>query len=276
MVYNPLAVRVNEDATADYMLRGADLTGVADGKQFTFAFHMRLNALPGTIMRLCTNVTIRYGLHITAANQLQITMVDASGTPVDLLIARTGALSAATNYSIIFEGDLTSALQSDVRCWINDVQQTLTFTVGPTNTAIDFSRLEHSLFGNTTGVTLFQGDLADYRMFLTRIDSTVEANRRLFFRPPAESNALVKPASDGSVVDSGSTTHTPIVFFGGDGATAANWNTNKGTGGGYTVTGALGTSPNPPAGYDPVTGPVYAQTDYRFYNDDGTGLGEPA
>jgi hypothetical protein len=253
VAYNVVSVSANEDATADFLLRGADLTGNADGIAITLTGHIRRNATTAATKDVIAGAGGRYRLFLTTTHTFRFTLTDTAG--VTLLTMDGGTLPANTNSSFLISAHTaTGVTAADLFFYINDVD-VKNITVGPTAGTADFTAANHAVFATTGGGTLAGIDLADLRMFTgnttaSRIDFSVEANRRLFFDA---SNALVKPTADGTVVVPGGATLTPIVFFGGDGVSAATWHINKNTtAGGYTVTGALGAVADPPAGVDPA------------------------
>lgn len=92
--------------------------------------------------------------------------------------------------------------------------------------------------GRSTGVILMQGDLADlYVNSATALDLSNSANRRKFI------TAGLKPVSLGA---NGSTPTgaQPDIFLSNP---VASWHTNLGSGGGFTLTGALTASSSSPS-----------------------------
>jgi hypothetical protein len=103
-----------------------------------------------------------------------------------------------------------------------------------TDAVIDYTRANHTIGAETGGASKLNASIAEvYINYAEYIDITIEANRRKFI------GANGKPVSlgdDGSIP----TGTSPIVYFSvkqGDAATV--FATNKGTGGNYTITGAL-------------------------------------
>ena len=102
----------------------------------------------------------------------------------------------------------------------------------------------------------------------------------LYFHTPA---TWFDPSSGGDLakfmaavlpVDLGATGSTPLgvqPLVRLNAGTTGAWPTNNGSGLGFTEVGALtdGVVPLPTAGA------AYEQTDYQFFNDNGTGLGPP-
>jgi len=95
---------------------------------------------------------------------------------------------------------------------------------------IDYTIANHSVGAQSAGADKFDGDIADlYFDQGTFLDLSVEANRRLFIDP----NKNPVDLGEAGQFPTGS---SPIIYFSGP---IGSWETNKGTGGGFTETGTI-------------------------------------
>lgn len=226
---------VNFDGSADYLTRGADLTGVADGKEGLVSAWLRVTGSDGVNLAIAANDNLGGNFYIVRAssNKLQVAAQDVGGT-LDLTINSSTSVIASSGW-VHFLASWNLATGS---AWIylSDVSD---LAGGSTlnNDTLDYTGSGNFGVGaEPDGGFKFAGDMADlYINFATYMDLSVEANRRKFI------SAAGKPVdlgSDGSTP----TGSAPAVFCSG---ATADWHTNKGGGGGFTENGALtdGTGP---------------------------------
>ena len=153
---------------------------------------------------------------------------------------------------------MASSNGSTGHAYLDGVAGTIT-TVAAGN--IDWTLANIGVGADHTGTSKHNGDLADVWLDDTYLDLSQASNRGKF----RAGGGPINLGTDGSLPTGAS----PIIFL--SGSTAA-WHTNKGTGGGFTMTGALTDGAVPL----PVAVPVYDLEAYGFYDDDRAGLGEPA
>src|SRR5690606_21667422 len=99
--YNPTAVTF--DGSNDYLTRGADLTGNADGTLLTGSFWIRRNSL-GTVQYLYDNTNSRIRLHLNASNALEIRGRNDLGTMVFDVLSTT-AIDDSDWHHVMFSFD---------------------------------------------------------------------------------------------------------------------------------------------------------------------------
>lgn len=224
---------VTFDGTNDYLLRGSDYTGSADGSLGIFSGWIKFNggdganqnfvhhtAGAGTVRRLSTNL-LEFDVFTqtnSGINRLTVRSSNTytvSGTWLHVLC------SWSTNFSA---GNKISHL------YVNDVSDKVVFEDVGTVANINYTVAEHSVGGRVDGGGKLNGDMAQiYYAPGQFLDFSVEANRRLFI---SSSGGPVDLGSDGSTP----TASAPILFLNGAASTFA---TNLGTGGGMTTNGAL-------------------------------------
>lgn len=232
--YQPQAVEF--DGSNDYATRGADLTGNADSKQVTGSLWFKGT---GTSQYIYTNALGRIWVRLTSAGLLSVFARNASGTDILELDTGTSYNDDAWHHAM-FSIDLIDTAKRHF--YIDDASDLVVITY--TNDTIDFTTSDHVLGATTIPSQLYAGCLADFWLdFGTYIDLSVEANRRKFVGANAASS--VDLGADGS----GPTGASPIVYFSKRGSDSNDdFVTNKGTGGGFTLTGALAAcATNPPS-----------------------------
>lgn len=207
-----------------YLSKASDLTGIADGKLGTFVTRIRRSANSDDQLLQNETTAPEHGIDITipATGYLALYSEDTGGTPVLDATADVAFTTPGEWLNICLSWDAASAPQ----LYINDVLISMTLATW-TDQALDYTGTSWNVYGSSRP---FGGD-TNFMWFssTTNIDFSVEANRRLFFD------------SNGCPVDLGANGQTPtgaspILYLAGDSTTFA---TNKGTGGGFTLTGSL-------------------------------------
>lgn len=228
MVYTPQPV--NFDGTNDWLLRGGALSGASDVVSGTISAWFRLSvAGQGTQRSIINSQASRIRLVYFATNAGEIRFRDASS--VSTIAANLPTVTNTNWHHVILTTNGTSG-----QCFFDG--QSGTLSASPTNVAIDWTLTDFSIGATITGAEVYSGDLADVWAEDAYVgDLNTPANLAKFI----QSNGF--PADlglDGSTP----TGSSPLMFF--SGATNA-WHTNKGTGGGFNLTGALtdGTVPLP-------------------------------
>lgn len=229
----PYAVNaVHFDGTNDYVSRGAALTGqVAHAAMIGSVW-----LLPGvdgsriTVgrSRQATETSRPWEVTREADNKLKV-VVRNSANNVRCHWESTDAHVIAGGWvHLLFGINLVASPVAEF--YVNDVADAAPI-IGPTTDDIAWDTITNCFLGaNTSAGEMWNGDMAE--LYLNNgeyLDFATEANRRKYID------------ASGFPVELGATGATPtgtapIIFQ--EGATAA-WHTNKGTGGGFTETGAL-------------------------------------
>lgn len=205
------------DGTADFLTRGAALTGATDAKLLTCAFSLKSDA--AGIDHIYSTANTRIEVTFTATrtvrfvgkNSAGTTILDVSGPAIPLDSVRTVSasfdLANAANRFIFYGAD----------------SQSLT-VVTYTDDTIDFTDTDHSVGATTAGATKFNGDLGDFYLGNEFID--------LSSGNPFFDSTTGKPEYLG---ESGElpTSSSPLVYLPLRADDAGN---NLGTGGDFTVT----------------------------------------
>jgi len=215
------------DGTNDFLTRGADLDGNVDGKQGIFAARIRFNSGDGIQQRLVFSGGGFFDIQRTAANDLQISAFNSAVSLIMNVRTTTNSVRVQDGYvAILGAWDLAAGT---IQLYLNDVDDTNIIT--NVNDNINYTNTQYTFLGrdNATGLadvdcTFFYLNTAEY------IDISIPATRRLIFN--LDGTPAMSPTGNGSEL----TGTQPIVYLAGD---FAQWENNKGSGGGMTVTGAL-------------------------------------
>lgn len=232
------------DGVNDYMLRGGDLTGAADSKSgivsawvlcrdnFVTRIFQGDNSLPFIFEWQNINERFRvYGENAAGAQILEL------GTPNNSY--PFGTVSSAWHH-LLMSWDLADASKKHV--YINDVSDLNSVT--HTNDTLEYNSTNWAVALGDVTTFFFKAkiDIAElYVAFGQYLDFSVESNRRKFVTKTVRPVGL---GSDGSLP----TGTAPIGYFHLDRNEAvANFATNRGSGGNFTITGALELAPTSPS-----------------------------
>ena len=222
---HPYVLGAAFDGTNDYLLRGTDLTGNVDSKLGIFATRIRLNGGDGTNQRLYSNSTGSVLLQRTAVNTISLVAKTSVGTTI-LNAASTNTVTAdGDDHNILIGYNMAGALL----IYVDDAD--VTNSAIHIDDVIDYTVPEHAIGGSVFGSALSNADINFlYCNWSETLDFSVEANRRKFF--DSQGNPVLSPSGNGSEA----TGSQPLIYLAGD---YTQWESNLGTGGGFTVTGAL-------------------------------------
>lgn len=215
----------NFDGTNDYMSRGGDLTGIADGKQGTVSLWTKFAGGDGTDFSIISasndisSVFEKFGVGRLSSNSLRI---KAAGV-FSINIAGPWVVSSGWIH-ILSSWD---AATDTMHIYISNVAKTVPTL---TNANIDYTSGQFRVGASANGgVQKLNGCLSEVWFDTSYIDLSVESNRRKFI------------SASGGYADLGAngenpTGSSPLVYLPND---YTAFQTNAGTGGNFTVTGAL-------------------------------------
>ena len=229
------------DGTNDYMTRGAELTGLVDGKSGILSYWVRLDGGNATRLNVLMNgiyTTCRFRSERLPNNLLDNLLVDTSGNNVVSADSSPTTYTSSTTWLHILSSWDVSV--SAYTLYVNDVSVLRLNNLA--NRTIDYTLGNWSVGADTAGSNKMNGALAELYFAPNQyIDFSVEANRRKFI------TSTGKPAyigTDGSLP----TGTAPIIYLHLDDAEAvANFALNAGTGGNFTITGTLTTASTSPS-----------------------------
>ena len=227
------------DGTNDHLNRGANLTGVSDGKLgvISFWYHSDDDGSPRqTIIDASSGAGVILRLEKLTGDLLEIDIFDRSGPTTLLALTTLTTVKVEDGWSHFLISWDFNAASSRAQLFVNDVDDG-DIVSGPTDANADYSNATEWTVGARTDTTnKLNGCISQFYFNLgLDLDISVEANRRLFI------NANLTPVdlrSDGS----NPTGAAPIVYLG---KIAANFHLNGGTGGDFTQNGTLIGCPPP-------------------------------
>jgi concanavalin A-like lectin/glucanase superfamily protein len=233
------------DGTNDYMTRGAGLSGAADSKTGILSLWLRLDGGNAASMFLLTGSNAlgggtSDGLRLTrdGANNLVVSADNAAGSGVLYLSTVNTYVASATWLHILSSWNL--ATPGTGRLYINDVSDYSESVY--TNDTIDYTKADWAVGALASGTSKLNGAVAElYFAPGQYLDFSLVANRRKFI------SASGKPVHLGATGALPTGTAPLIYHHLDDGEAVANFATNRGTGGNFTITGTLDTGSTSPS-----------------------------
>lgn len=218
---------VNFDGTNDYLTRGADLTGNADGKKGIFYCRFKIDGGNGTELTFYSKEeTGRFRIFRTSTNLIEVNGRTTSNSTILRFKTVATHQSGAGWKSILASWDM--AVSNSGRLYINDSSDYSQNTF--TDDTLDYQAAEHGIGARSGGGQNWNGCLADFYFNNEEyLDFNTVSNRRKF---TDASDNPVDLGSDGSTP----TGNIPRIYFSG---VTSTWHTNNGSGGGFTENGAL-------------------------------------
>lgn len=229
---------VNFDGANDWLTRDAGFTGGADSKLLTFSFWLRKQGGDGNneyvffASSTLAGASHRASIAKITTNAIQIRN-SPFGTDQLLIATSSGALEVADGWVHVM-GSVDMSDTSKRHLYVNDVSDLIVTTYNNTN--LVWTSADYAIGAAANASSKLSGDIADFWLAPgVYIDLSVQANRRKFI------SALGKPVDLGTTgnLPTGS---SPLVFLSG---ATPGWHTNDGTGGGFTLHGALTTATSP-------------------------------
>lgn len=219
----------NFDGSNDYMLRGADLTGNANGKLGIISCWARTKQASATFFWYIGDTTSDSGKVILNNGEFKVEMRDGVGGTILLSIKSTGTdYNDGLAHHFMASWDLGATTAHLYVDGIEDKTETTN-----TDGTIDYTRADHVICAEQSGPfgAKFNGDLGQlYINTAEYLDLSSAVNRLKFYN-----GGPVDLGIDGALP----TGTAPIVFLTADIATPDNFANNQGGGGNLSVTGAL-------------------------------------
>lgn len=222
---DPGSNAVEFDGTNDYMVRGASLDGISDGKQGTLSVWLNTDVDGGTkYIWLMPNEHGNNFIQRVSGNTIRVFMVNNSDSSTILDASSTGTITAAAGWQhLLLSWDLAT---TSFHCYIDDTSGTSVTT--NTNDTIDYTGTDFRVMSNGAS-NKWDGCVSEFWWTDEYLDLSVVANRRKFI------TAALAPVSLGGSGETPTGTAAK-VYHNGD---ATNFQTNQGSGGGMSLTGAL-------------------------------------
>jgi hypothetical protein len=224
------------DGTNDYALRGAALTGIAAGKAGIVSAWVRFDGSDAATHFVITDGAAlagsRISLRKTTGNFIAVVGLNAAGATILQLSSTPTYTAGAAWLHILSSWDLATGVG---HLYVNDVDvRNVPGTILTNDTLAYATNGNFAVGGGTGGLSLLNGALSQLLFHPSYLDITVEANRRKF------------RSASGQPVWLGANGALPLgvqpLLYLPDGNPASN----AGSGGNFTITGALDTvSPGP-------------------------------
>lgn len=209
------------DFSSAYCIRGADLTGNADGKNLTVSFWFNIKGGNGLAFYVCNNGGSGLSVLRESSNVFKIKGWNAAGTLI--LDIRTTATYTTTSNTGAHHLMATAALATAgaAHIYVDGIEDTNVVVF--TDDTIDFTKTDFAVGAITSGAGKFNGCLGQVYINLAEYDNT-----------PTDyyNNGPVNFGSTGA----NPTGTAPLVFLNNS---LSTFETNLGTGGGLTETGTL-------------------------------------
>lgn len=222
------------DGSADYNVRGADLTGNADGQLGVLSLWIKMGSgtSPTTEYRIATSTSGHWIVRRSTSGKFDLTGTDSGGTIILRLLSTANITNVANWYHIIASWDMSTAGRRKVFVDGADVTDALTFTTG---TTIDYTVANHWIGSSTAGAVLFDGLLCEYFVgYPTNyFDLTTAGNLQKFRTSGGKPENLGANGSTPLGVQ-------PIIYLHNPATGSPNWTNNVGSGGNFGQLGALG------------------------------------
>jgi hypothetical protein len=225
------------DGTNDYLTKAAGFTGAVDSKKGIFSAWIRLDGSDGSFLGILSSESNRASCYRFLNNKFQLAIQNT--VPADsLILTSVGTyLSGTTWLHVLWSWD--TAVVGARHLYVNNVSDLN--PLGFVNEVLDYTLASWTIGSNTGGSSRMNGCLAEvYFAPGQYLDLSVSANREKFIY----GGKPVSLGTDGSIP----TGIMPIVYLHLDhGEAPANFALNRGSGGNFTVTGALTTASTSPS-----------------------------
>lgn len=229
-----IALGADFDGANDYMTRGAGLTGAADGRNISFSFWIRPDNV--TSKKLFWDNNNNYcAIYFTAGNQLTLDLKAPGGGSSYVMQANDALAEDSAWHHIAISATTDAAAGSKTyHYYVDGVSKAMTETDASAAFDIDMTQGDWGIGASIAGADKIDAGLAEFWCdFTSKVDFSDSATLQKF------RSAAGKPVDlggDGSTP----TGSQPIIYFTiRDGGAAADFATNQGSGGDYSVTGAL-------------------------------------
>lgn len=217
---------VTFDGANDLISRGSDLTGSADSKVGLFSFWAMFN-YDDAEKYIFNNESVYFYIRRSADNSLRVAGTTDPGNST--LQLNTSAIASGAWHHVMGSWNLATAVS---HLYVDNISDNSEVTNANNN--IDYTRTDWAIGATVGGVVKIAMDLAEFYFAMEYLDLSNSANRAKFI------TAAGKPANLGN--DGSLPTGTqPIIYQAiRIGNAASVFAENKGSGGNFSITGALG------------------------------------
>ena len=221
---------------ADYLSRGASLTGLVDAKTFTLSFWVKFTSFVANAPIIRTGAGTQGYVRVSSSGQLSMIFEDSTGARVLNATVSSGSnFSTGQWYHVAISVDLTNS--SNRAVYYNGSAVTVTWSTY-SNTNMDLANGGFYVGYNPDSGVIISADIADLWFNNTYLALSSNINKFIL---------QGKPVSLGATGENPSGSQ-PILYLSRlGGNTPTDFATNKGSGGGMTVTGTLTASSTSPS-----------------------------
>lgn len=202
----------------DRINRGGDLTGLSDGKQFYLSFWFKATADAQQSVLGTTDQKFHVELN-TAGGALRVSAQNSGGSTI-LDLRTAGQYRDGSWHHVAISVDLTDTGKRHI--YVDGASDLVAFTY--TNDMMDLTPGDWSVGSRGDPFLQFSGKLSEFVFGSSYIDLSVGANLEKF------------RTSGGDPADILSNGLTPIIYLRNE---VPDWQTNEGSGGGFTQNGTL-------------------------------------
>lgn len=223
------------DGSNDYLTRGAAFTGAADTTGITFSAWLKMSSNGGANQEIFENGGVLIEL-VDSSSKVRFIASNTSGT--EILNIQSNAITLGSWFHIAAS---FNASAGTAQIYLNDASAINTTTTLTTGTIDLTPTSPYPSFGAAAnGANKLKADVVDPYFVTSALDLSNSSNRRKFI------SATGKPVDLGDTgeIPTGS---SPIFYLSRRNSTASSFATNKGTGGGMTLVGALTNSSTSPS-----------------------------
>ena len=219
---------VTFDGSNDFLTRGADLTGVSNGKKGIISFFFQFQGGNGSQQYIISGADNDWNITKGTDNKFSISLGDPGGT-TKIAFKSSSAYTADTNWHhFLASWDANDPTDSSF-LYIDDADDRATVTTA-VDAALGYSGDEHIIGAESGGSNSLNAEIADFYVnMVTNLDLSTESNRRKFIDDED------KPVDLGDDCSEPTGSQSIICFTNA----TATWHTNVGSGGGFTENGAL-------------------------------------
>lgn len=229
------------DGTNDNLLRGGGLSGAANSKTGILSYWTRIDGGNNSVMIVIdSNTGSKFLSYRDSTNVFVIGARNAANTVI-LVLNTTGTYTSGTTWRhVLASWNLADA--SARHLYINDTSDLAGGGTHTDDTIAYATPTEWGFGSDAASASRFNGAFAEvYFAPGQYLDFSIVSNRRKFI------SGNGKPVHLGAT-GSAPTGTAPLVYFHlDDGEAVANFATNRGTGGNFTITGTLDTGSTSPS-----------------------------
>lgn len=246
-VGGPLVVDGSDfDGTNDYMQTGAALSGVTDSKKGILSFWIRIDGGDGVrqdILHIDRNLSGAENFVCFKSGASNLIVIQAYNAALSNVLncntAATTFTSSPTWRHVLASWDLAIAA---VSIYVDDISSVSTSVATNSDIAYSTSAATSVVGYSLAGSNLLNGCLAElYFAPGQYIDFSIEANRRKLRSVDGKPVNILQNGAYPTLI-------APAIYLHlDDGEAVANFATNRGTGGNFTITGTLDTASTSPS-----------------------------